>query len=160
LARFIAWAEHAPFSERRKFVVWLLLLLDRSDWRRQLAPYPLEVRVIEPTLLEWTLVEPECPEPHRWLGGEEHLSRALELDPNDQIALRKLVVHILGFVDFGTHEMPYGYLGSAADDLVALERAQGLLGNLSDEHDRAMFANEIKLEMDLIREYLRKHNRS
>jgi hypothetical protein len=94
------------------------------------------------------------------LGGEEHLTRAIELDPHDQIALRRLVVHILGLVDFATRELPYGYLGSAADDLVALERAEGLLENLSDENDRAVFANEVKLETDLIKEYLRKGNRS
>jgi hypothetical protein len=46
-----------------------------------LVPHPLHVRVVEPTLLEWTEVEPGCSEPHRCLGGYEHLKRAIELAP-------------------------------------------------------------------------------
>jgi hypothetical protein len=75
-----------------------------------LVPHPLHVRVVEPTLLEWTEVEPGCSEPHRWLGGYEHLKRAIELAPDDELARRKLVVLILGRVGFASYELPVGYL--------------------------------------------------
>jgi hypothetical protein len=83
----------------------------------------LHVRVVEPTLLEWTEVEPGCSEPHRWLGGYEHLKRAIELAPDDELARRKLVVLILGRVGFASYELPVGYLGAAHEDLVALSEA-------------------------------------
>ena len=58
-------------------------------------------------------VEPGCSEPHRWLGGYEHLKRAIELAPDNELARRKLVVLILGRVGFASYELPVGYLGAA-----------------------------------------------
>src|SRR5579863_7279974 len=67
LERFISTIEGRPFEERRCFVSWLLGHVDGRDGRHMLIPQPLHTRVIEPTLLEWTLVEPKRSEPHRWL---------------------------------------------------------------------------------------------
>ncbi len=58
LERFISAIERCPFEERRCFVSWLLGRVDGQDGRHMLVPQPLHIRVIEPTLLEWTLVEP------------------------------------------------------------------------------------------------------
>jgi hypothetical protein len=90
LERFIQSLEREPFEERRNFVSWLMALAHRREGRHMLIPHPLKLRVVEPTLVEWTVVDPMCAEPHRWLGGYEHLERAVELDPSDQIALRDL----------------------------------------------------------------------
>lgn len=120
-----------------------------------LVPHPLHVRVVEPTLPEWTEVEPGCSEPHRWLGGYEHLKRAIELAPDDEPARRKLVVLILGRVGFASYELPVGYLGAAHEDLAALSEAEVLLQGLSSDDDRRQLAAEIAEERRLIQEYLR-----
>ena len=111
-----------------------------------LVPHPLHVRVVEPTLPEWTEVEPGCSEPHRWLGGYEHLKRAIELAPDDELARRKLLVLILGRVGFASYELPVGYLSAAHEDLTALSEAEVLLQGLSSDDDRRQLAAEIAEE--------------
>lgn len=120
-----------------------------------LVPHPLHVRVVEPTLLEWTEVEPGCSEPHRWLGGYEHLKRAIELAPDDELARRKLVVLILGRVGFASYELPVGYLGAAHEDLATLSEVEVLLQGLLSDDDRRQLPAEIAEERKLLQEYLR-----
>lgn len=155
LERFIATIERSPFEERRCFVSWLLGRSDGRDGMHMLVPQPLHVRVVEPTLLEWTLVEPKRSEPHRWLGGYDHLKHAVELEPNDKIARIKLLAIILGKVGLSKHELPRGYLGSVQDDLAALREAEALLTGFSAQEDRDRFAADIEEERERIQKYLR-----
>jgi hypothetical protein len=122
-----------------------------------LVPHPLHVRIVEPTLLEWTMVEPQCSEPHRWLGGYEHLKQAVHLDPRDHLAARNLIVCILGRVGSSADHLPKGYLGEPHKDLDALTEAEGLLSTLPSGDDRAAFAAEIGEDRLLIKKYLRNH---
>lgn len=137
--RFIDRLEEEPFEGRKRFTSWLLNAAEDKPGRAVLIPYPLQRRIIEPTLLEWTLVEPACPEPHRWLGGYDDLNRAIELDPKDQIAIRRLLRIILGAVDYNVHELPAGYLGDPIKDIDALDRAEGLIGSLAKSDERQLF---------------------
>jgi len=157
LDRFISSMERAPFATRRRFVGWLAQQADGRNGRHMLIPRPLQVRIVEPTLLEWTLVEPQCYEPHLWLGGYDHLQRAHELAPEDELVRKKLVVAILSRVGFSTHELPVGYLGIPTEDLADLTEAEGLLEGLSSSEDRIQLSAEIADERRLIRDYL--HNR-
>lgn len=122
-----------------------------------LIPHPLHRRVIEPTLLEWTKAEPQCAEPHRWLGDMEHLGQAIELDPDDQLARKKLIVAILNFVGYSTHELPdYGYRGSPSEGLAALNEAEAFLQALRNDEERQKLAAWLEEQRDLINGYLRK----
>jgi hypothetical protein len=154
LERFMHSMEREPFNERRQFVSWLMSAAYRHDGRHMLIPHPLRIRVVEPTLLEWTIVEPDCSEPHRWLGGREHLARAVELDPDDQIALREFIVCLLSEVGYATHELPVGLLGSALTVLETLEKVETLLPSLSSDDDGATYAAEVLEERAAIHEYL------
>jgi hypothetical protein len=155
LKRFVASIGSAPFQERRLFVSWLMQRADGKEGQHMLIPHPLRLGVIEPTLLEWKEVEPRCSEPHRWLGGYEHLKLAVELQPDDELSRRKLIASILGRVGFATHELPVGYLGVAHDDLSALIEAEALLQGLSSDEERKRFAAQISEERTLIEEHLR-----
>jgi hypothetical protein len=66
LEHFIEYLEKSPFSERRKFVSWLLPRVDGVEGKHMLVPHPLSSRIIQPTLCEWIVLEPECAEPHLW----------------------------------------------------------------------------------------------
>jgi len=154
LERFICSLERAPFTDRRRFVSWLLRQADGREGRHMLGPHPLRVRIIEPTLLEWIVVEPECSEPHLWLGGYEHLKHAIELAPDDELAKRKLIILILRRVGLASHELPVWYLGNANEDLAVLREAEVLLQGLPSEDDRRQLAAKIGEKRKLIQEYL------
>ena len=149
---FISELERAPFVERRNFVSWVLGKTYRRDGEHLAIPHPLRLRIIEPTLLEWTAEEPGCAEPHRWIGDREHLRRALELDPTDEIATRKLLIQLLAT---GTDHLPDGYIGDPYKDIEALKEAESLLDVLSDTDERREWFAEIHEQRFIIEKYLR-----
>ncbi len=152
LEPFISRLELAPFEQRRRFVSWILHRAEERKGKHMLIPYPLHRRIVEPTLLEWTMVEANCSEPHRWLGDHEHLKLAIDLDPDDQLARKKLIVSFLSRV--GTYELPDRYIGSPENDLGLLNEAETLLPGLRGDEDRRSLAASIAEERALIREYL------
>jgi hypothetical protein len=154
LDHFISATKQAPFSDRRRFVSWIMSKAEGRKGSHMLLPHPLFIRLIEPTLLEWTIVEPNCSEPHRWLGGYEHLKLAIELDPSDELARKKLIVCIMSGIDYAAHELPSGYLGNAREDLVALSEADDLVAIVQDDQFRAFWLSEIGSERKRIQDYL------
>lgn len=160
LKQFIRITLDAPLSERQRFVSWLLAFANERDGRDQLIPYPLKKSLIEPTLLNWLAAEPNNSVPHRWLGDREHLERALELDPSDQIARKNLIILLLSWLNYATHELPRGYLGSVPDDLKTLDRVEALLAGLSDESLRSSYAHEVAEERSAIANYLERDSGS
>ena len=73
LEAFITKLEHARFADRRAFVSWLAQQAEGRQGRQMLIPHQLQTRLMEPTLLEWTMLEPGCAEPHLWLGRYDDL---------------------------------------------------------------------------------------
>jgi hypothetical protein len=156
LERFIASMECASFAERQRFVSWLSRQADGRDGRHMLIPHPLYVRLVEPTLLEWTLVQPLCSEPHLWLGGYDHVKRAFELEPDNQLARRKLIILLWGQVDFEAYE--FGQLGNIEKDLSTLSDVEELLSGLSNDEERLSLAADLAEDRRVIEEYLRKQS--
>jgi hypothetical protein len=154
LERFISSMECAPFTDRRRFVSWISWQTDGREGRDMLIPQPLQIRLVEPTLVEWTAVEPNCSEPHLWLGGYDHVKRAFELEPDNQLARRKLIILIWGRVDFEAYD--WGHLGNAEADLATLREVEELLKGLSNEEDRLSLAADLAEDRRLIEEHLRK----
>jgi len=108
---FISSMLIASFEERQKFVSWLYHGAWNTEWLNTFVPHPLQTRLVEPTLQEWVKREPDAAEPHCWLGTLEHLRRALELDPQGEVACTRFARCILGRINVSTHELPAGYLG-------------------------------------------------
>jgi len=156
LERFISSMECASFEERQQFVSWLSRQADGRQGRNMLIPHPLHVRLVEPTLLEWTLVQPLCSEPHLWLGGYDHVKQALELEPDNQLARRKLIIILWGQVDFKSYE--FDHLGNIEKDLSTLRDVEELLKGLSNEEDRLSLAAALAEDRRVIEEHLRKQS--
>jgi hypothetical protein len=146
--------ERAPFVERKRFLVWLLPRAEGRRGRHMLIPHPLQLRIVEPTLLEWTMVDPNSSEPHRWIGDEEHLRLSIKLDPLDDAARQKLVMRLLSKV--GTYELPERYVGSPDEDLEALKEADEILQAVSSPSAREELSSYVADERRLIEDYLRR----
>jgi hypothetical protein len=155
LERFLSRMQLEPFAERRRFVHWLLTLADEQPGSHMMIPYPLRVRVVEPTLLEWSLVEPLNSEPFRWIGDSESLEKAVALNATDQLAVKRLIRLLLNQVGMATHELPRGYLGSPSEDLQKIARLENLLSLLADENEQRRYAAYIAEDKHLIDEHLR-----
>ena len=97
---------------------------------------------------------PEAGEPHRWVGGYEHLQQALVIDPDDQIARRKLIVYILSQVAHSTHELPHRYLGNPVKDHLALMQASRLLECVSDKQLRRDLSTDVNELIVAVQTYL------
>ena len=128
LNKFVFHLEAWPFEQRKIFVSWLLHRSDDRDGANMLKPHQLLHKIIGPTLKQWVALEPNASEPHRWLGGTAHLRRAIELNPEDMIARRLLIEHVVSFVGYSVHELPIGYLGDPDDDLADVIAAQAFAG--------------------------------
>jgi hypothetical protein len=153
LERFICKLEKASFAKRKTFVNWILHETYRKEGEHLVKPYPLQNRIIDKTLAEWLERNPDSGEAHRWIGGYEHLQQALAIDPNDQIARRKLIVLILNQVAHSTHELPHGYLGNPENDRRALTEAASLLESVSDEQLRQDLSTDVDELMVIVDAY-------
>ena len=154
LEHFIENLEESPFLERRRFVSWLLPRVDGVEGKHMLVPHPLSNRIIQPTLCEWIVAEPECAEPHLWLGDFDNLKHALVLKPDDDVIRRKLVACILNRVDWATHELPTGYIGEPSEDLIALDEAERLIEKLTSEQEQADFRAALHEQRAMILSYI------
>ena len=115
-------------NERQRSLASFLCRETEDQTGHQLLPEPLMRRFIAPVIAEWKSTEPGNPEPLRWTGVLDDLIRAVEIDPSCAHTRRRLVLRILGFVGYSTHELPVGYLGVVEDDydllVVAMREAQ------------------------------------
>jgi hypothetical protein len=154
----VSWRCWNVHPSRNAVASWAGCCMQLTGHRGQhiAVPHPLRLRMVEPTLGEWTAVEPRCSEPHRWLGGDDHLKLALELDPSDEPGIKKLIAFILGNV--GTHELPDRYVGDPHGNLGTRKEAEHLLQGLSSEDKRQRLTGAIQEELLLIRQYLAKGN--
>jgi len=156
LSVFIEASAKWSFVEKKKFVSWLYHFAYEDPEAYLLMPYPLSQNLLEPTLAEWAEAEPEEAEPYRWLGTYEHLKRALELDPNDEIAIYRFAMKILNGVSYSTHELPYGYLGNPQEDLSALAEAEEHIKRISDEEKKSNYRDWISEEREIINNHLKR----
>jgi hypothetical protein len=165
--QFVEVAKRWSFEEHKRFSLWLMNCtgrmmegfgLSKYDSRATtggpgiFAPRTVVVAILLPTLVEWREREPTNPEPHFWLGLYDHrehpepmLREALRLDPAYDPARTALAQHIVQHVKSNQHELPAGYLGSPADDLVALGEAQLLAAESIEPTVRARLNEQILL---------------
>ena len=131
LNQFIEDINKKPFSKRVEFTNWVEERRFYDHEVIDLIPHPLQKKVIEPTLKEWSDKEPENPVPFRWINTKESLIKAIDLDKTEQIARYRLFHKIIGWIDYNQHELEYySYLGNPKQDLELLklvrEKIQGI----------------------------------
>ncbi len=143
LSKFIESSSDWSFVEKKEFVSWLYHYAYPRRFLNQLLPHPLREKLLEPTLAEWVCREPENSEPHRWIGGIEHLSEAIKLDPADEIARYRLADAVFDHVGYAIHGLPYGYIGNPEEDLGLLREAKAAISGISDAKIKAEYQCEV-----------------
>jgi hypothetical protein len=163
--QFVEVAQRWSFEEQKRFGLWLMNStgrvmerLGRSKYESRataggpaiFAPRIVVVAILLPTLVEWRRREPSNPEPHFWLALYDHnehasLREALRLDPAYGPARAALAESTVRCVQYNQHELPAGYLGNPADDLIALGEAQVLAAESVEPPVRARLKEQILL---------------
>lgn len=156
LVAFVKQAVNWPFSEKKEFISWLYHFIQERSDTFLLIPHPLYEEFINPTLAEWTEREPENGEPHRWLGTAEHLKEAIRLNPADEIARGRLAETVINWVEYSTHELPYGYIGNANEDLQILSEVEAVINEISDDDKRSRYHRRVTELRESIDDYLGK----
>jgi hypothetical protein len=154
LSTFIESSSAWSFAEKKEFVSWLYHYAYPRRFLNQLLPQPLREKLLEPTLAEWMCREPENSEPHRWIGGIEHLEEAIRLNPADEIARYRLAEAVFGHVGYSIHELPYGYIGNPEEDLGLLREAEAAISGISDAEIRTEYRAEVAEMRKSIHAYL------
>jgi hypothetical protein len=176
LSAFTSVICSASLASRREFVDWLC----EQSWQHRSAdagplPEPLLRRVVRPTLEEWRNSEPTQSAPCRWSGvllsavgyqsmragflvptseAQDFLTRAIKIDPADQIALVRLVECKIGVLNFQAHHLPEGYLGNPEVDLQLTEEAQSLCQRMRDDSERERLLKELGAARQLILDWM------
>lgn len=137
LAGFLDSATELPFIDRRAFILSLTEHRKAFSDPRLLCPEPLVKRLALPTLKDWLQADPVSATAHFLLGMYsfgiaataagatpiECFRKAISLDPKHQGARGALVDLVSNWVRYAQHELPFGYIGPAEEDVMALQEA-------------------------------------
>jgi hypothetical protein len=164
LDAFVADAVLWPLSERVVFAVWVGERRQAYGGQAEaVLPVPLFRLLVRPTLEDWSAALPADPWPWVWLarlsgGGstfhapaEPYLREALKRDPGLAPARIDFIENLLRAVTYNQHELPWGYIGDAAEDVADLDEAETMTAGLSLEVElelrpRVVLARKLALD--------------
>ncbi len=159
LDNFIKSTQNWTIHEKIDFVKVACLLFEsvvEADYGG--FPQPLSEKVIKPTLEKWCEFEKIDNNPFRWYGtyyrSEEHLFRALEIDPNDDVARSKILDWWTYDIYYSIHHLPHGYIGNPQEDLLLIEKIKEQISLLVDEKRKKYYTKELNQDLEIIQNYI------
>ena len=125
IGEFIQHASQWCLVDRTEFVRWIKSIERYNPELYGLIPHPLQEKFLQPTLEEWTRVEPENPEPLSLMDSLNSLERANELDPGNSAIRHRLILKYMEQIDYTLHELPYKFLGkprTCLENIITVKR--------------------------------------
>ncbi|MEQ9379730.1 MAG: hypothetical protein RJP95_02620 [Pirellulales bacterium] len=142
----ITAADSWPTNERRRFVTWIIEAQQRLPEVHQLIVTPLQRKLIEPTLDEWSHAHPGDPIPKRLLGlatgNVDCFQQALDLAPDDDISRFRIISRLVYDVDYQCHHLPDYFIGEPSKALDDLNVARDLSKLFVDKSIAESLADE------------------
>jgi hypothetical protein len=122
-------------SDRQFFIDWVYRQAFEKDNYGSFLPWNLVHEIIKPELNNWMKEEPENVIPYIWSFDSVLLKKALELQPQNQIAIELLAKRVMGIISMNQHELNsgFGYNGDPEDDLKWIDFLWNYVYNLKDE---------------------------
>ena len=121
-------------------------------------PQPLSDRFVKPTLIVWCDLEKIDNNPFRWFGkyyqSEEHLFKALDLNPADDLARQAILTRWTSRIYFSVHHLPDGYIGDPFEDIKLGEKIYQQIQLLTTEKLREYWTKEADEDLELVRNYI------
>ncbi|NMM50776.1 hypothetical protein [Marinigracilibium pacificum] len=146
-------------EQRIEFVNFLFPLIETIPGADQGPfPHPLSIRLTKPTLEEWCAYEKSDSKPFRWFGkyyrSEEHLHKALEVNPEDDLARETILNWWTNILYFSIHHLPEGYIGDPVEDLEFAEKIKVQISRLVDPERRDYWTKQLGIDLEIIENYL------
>ncbi len=121
-------------------------------------PQPLSDKLIKPALIAWCETEKFDSNPFRWFGkyyrSEEHLFRALEINPSDDLARQTILNWWTYDIYYSVHHLPERYIGEPLDDIKLGEKIKDQIQQLSQSELRKQWMKELEEDLELVRNYI------
>lgn len=159
LDNFLVSADKWTFERKIEFVKFLLPLFESVKYADYGPfPQPLSDRLIKPTLIKWCDSENEDGNPFRWFGkyyhSEEHLFRALEINPSDDLARQALLGKWTYRIYYSVHHLPVGYIGEPLEDIQLGVLIKEHIAKLTTQELRQAWTKEAEDDLELVRNYI------
>lgn len=121
-------------------------------------PQPLNEMLIKPTLEEWCSFESKDNRPFRWYGryyrSEEHLFKALELDPFDDIARNTIISWWSYEIYYSVHHLPDYYIGDPYESIILSDKINAQISLLGNNVLKTTLEKSLEEDLDLVRNYI------
>lgn len=156
---FLKNTETWTVEQKKDFVNFLFLVFETvKDADYGGFPQPLSEKLIKPTLLEWCKIEQKNNNPFRWYGkyfrSEEHLFKALKLEPTDNLARTTLISWWSYNLYYSVHHLPDYYIGDPKQDILLSEKIKYHITQLTSQDLKDIWTKEIEEELELIKNYI------
>lgn len=121
-------------------------------------PQPLSDKLVKPTLQAWCEKEKTNNNPFRWYGkyyrSEEHLFKALELNPGDDLARQTILSWWTYNIYYSVHHLPEGYIGDPFEDIKLTERIKEQIQLLTTLELKEYWTKELEEDLELVKNYI------
>lgn len=159
LENFLKSSRNWTTKHKIEFVKFLFRFLETvEDADYGPFPQPLSDQLAKPTLLEWCEIEKEDANPFRWFGkyyrSEEHLHKALEINPADNLARQEMLKVWTSRIYFAVHHLPEGYIGDPFEDIELSERIREQIQHLTKPSLKEYWTNVLEENLELVKNYI------
>ncbi len=114
--------------------------------------------MVKPTLIQWCDTEKLDGAPFRWYGkyyrSEEHLFKALEINPADELARQTILDWWTQNIYFSIHHLPEGYIGEPLDDIKLGGKIKEQIRQLTTPELKEYWTKKLEEALDLVRNYI------
>lgn len=121
-------------------------------------PQPLSDKLVKPTLTAWCETEKLDNNPFRWFGkyyrSEEHLFKALEINPTDDLARQTILSWWTYNIYNSVHHLPHYYIGDPFDDIKLGEKIKEQIQQLTTPQLRQYWTKELEEDLELVKNYI------
>lgn len=159
LDSFLAAAMPWPADKKIAFIRFLFPFFEsvpEADYGP--FPQPLSDRLIKPALQQWCEVETVDNNPFRWYGkyyrSEQHLFRALELSPADDLARQAILLWWTDAINYSVHHLPEYYIGDPYEDGRLGGKINEQIQRLAVPELREYWTNRLEKDLELVRNYI------
>ncbi|HEX7869303.1 MAG TPA: hypothetical protein VF455_04240 [Chryseobacterium sp.] len=159
LENFLKSTAEWTFEQKIGFVKFLFPFFETvEDADYGPFPQPLSDKLIKPTLTEWCETEKTDENPFRWYGkyyrSEEHLFKALEINPKDDLARQTILGWWIDDIYNSVHHLPDYYIGEPLYDIQLSEKIKSQIQQLTTSELKEYWTKELEQDLELVKNYI------